>query len=318
MITDNKIIFHYEYIKEKKPITADIFLTNYCNNKCKYCSYNRWDLSKNNKSMSLEEFKRNYEILKRMGVKGIILTGGGEPSVCKDFDKITEWLEEQNINYGINTNFNILKYIKPIFLKISLDGYNSESYKNTRGVDTYDIVLSNLKKYIDWKKNNNVKTQIVLQCMSDSVQTVEKFYNSIKIYDVQSIVFRPIESTCGSYYNDENELDKAKQISEYINNLKKSDSRVCLNYKFSYLKSIFSECYANSLQIALNENSEVVYCCHKPYEIIGHITDENILEKKNNFKTNISLCDVPCRLSGPNKCFIKLSELEKSIDINFI
>ena len=44
-ITGEKMLSHIDRIAgEKKPITADIFLTNYCNNRCPYCTYGRWEL----------------------------------------------------------------------------------------------------------------------------------------------------------------------------------------------------------------------------------------------------------------------------------
>ena len=41
MISENKILFFPEHIVDKRPITADVFLTNYCNNRCPYCTYRR-------------------------------------------------------------------------------------------------------------------------------------------------------------------------------------------------------------------------------------------------------------------------------------
>ena len=29
--------------------------------------------------------------------------------------------------------------------------------------------------------------------------------------------------------------------------------------------------------------------------------DDDILEKKSKFVTNMSMCDIPCRLTGPNQ-----------------
>lgn len=316
MITEDKIFFHYENISKKQPITADIFLTNYCNNNCKYCSYHRWELRQDKKSMTFDEFKRNINILKEAGVKGYILTGGGEPSICKDFDKITEWLETQQIPYGINTNFNVLKLIKPIFLKVSLDCYDEKSYKKTRGVDKYKTVISNIKQYTEWKNANNVTTKLVIQCVADSTEKVKKLYKAIKNLDIQEIIYRPIESTDGEYYKNPTSIKNANAIINCIKKLQEKDSRVCINYKFFYLNSHFKECHANLLQIALNESSEVIYCCHKPYEIIGHITDKDIFEKRQKARTNMRSCDIPCRLSGANKQILKLNT--KPIDANFI
>ena len=45
---------------------------------------------------------------------------------------------------------------------------------------------------------------------------------------------------------------------------------------------------------------EHMYCCHKPYQIIGHILDPDILEKKNRAATDMAGCDIPCRMTGPN------------------
>ena len=87
--------------------------------------------------MSFEKFQIYTNILLKNGIKGIILTGGGEPTLNPDFDKITKWLEENHIPYGINTNFNIFKACKPKYLKISLDAYDEESYFKIRGVHTY-------------------------------------------------------------------------------------------------------------------------------------------------------------------------------------
>ena len=39
-IAGDKMFAHVERaLNDRRPITADIFLTNYCNNKCPYCTY---------------------------------------------------------------------------------------------------------------------------------------------------------------------------------------------------------------------------------------------------------------------------------------
>ena len=163
-ITGNKMLAYMDRIldeKMQKPITADIFLTNYCNNKCPYCTYRRWELDEDAYSMKYEDFVRYAEqLVFHMGVKGIILTGGGEPTICKDFDSITKWLEGREIQYGVNTNFNNLKYIKPAYLKVSLDGWDEDSYEKCRGVRKYEQVRENIKKYAEWKKKESRQTRL--------------------------------------------------------------------------------------------------------------------------------------------------------------
>jgi MoaA/NifB/PqqE/SkfB family radical SAM enzyme len=308
-ISSDKLLFHAHF--DNKPITADIFLTNYCNNHCPYCTYGRWDLESNNmvKYMSFEEFKKYTSRLLDLGVKGIILTGGGEPTIDKDFDKITEWLENNNIEYGVNSNFNVLKYFKPKYLKVSLDAYDDASYKAYRGVEAYSKVKQNIIMYDKWRKENNVENNLGIQMVASNVETVNKFYSANKDLPVDYISIRPMESTGGSYYlKDMSDDFKPAPIISAIKTLSMIDKRVQINYKWDMLNWVPNECHAQWATIALNMFGEVMYCCHKPYEIVGHIMDDDILEKKKRYVTDMSKCDSPCRLSAPNKVLSILKE----------
>lgn len=299
-ISGNKILKNIDNIINKTPVTADVFLTNYCNNKCKYCTYKRWG-EPTPYAMSFDKFRQYTLKMLTLGVKGIILTGGGEPTLNPDFDKITNWLEENDISYGINTNFNVLKFCRPSYLKVSLDAFSSKSYFNIRGVDAFDMVQRNIKIYSEWKYKNGIKTSLGIQAVIPNHKFAENFYQAAKDLEVDYIVMRPIESTMGKYYmNNDNKVNR-KIIIQKIEELQQLDKRIVLNFKWGKTDCKFSKCYANFSQIAVNEHGNVMYCCHKPFEIIGHIMDENILQKKNNYHTDIMLCDVPCRLTGANE-----------------
>lgn len=312
MIESNKLLYNLENVIVGKPITADLFLTNYCNNKCKYCTYNRWNIDRSKrKYVTYDEFVRNVEILKNMGVKSVILTGGGEPMLNPDFEKITAYLDEIQMPYGINTNFNILKKCNPTYLKVSLDVGNKKDYKEIRGVDTFENVIRNIQKFAKIKTD---KTKLGVQCVVNNLEDIYKFYALAKNLDVDYIVFRPIESTSGKFYKE----DKNKSISQIaikiLKGLQELDDRIKINYKWYELDTTFMKCHGNCLQIALDEKSNVIYCCHKPTEIIGHITDLDILEKRKNFITDVSKCDVPCRMTGPNKVMKMLEKVPNDKD----
>ena len=302
------MIYSMDNILSRKPITADIFLNSACNNKCPYCTYARYK-QRCSTYMTFESFKNNINILLANGVKGMILTGGGEPTISPDFDKITNFLEQNSIPYGINTNFNVFKAIKPNYLKISLDGYDRESYQKARGVDKYDTVIENIKRYILFKQVNKLKTSIGLQTVATNVEDVQKFYEAHKGLHVDYFNIRPMESTCGEYYDSNETLSKRLKILEYLQDIQEKDKRVCINYKWHEIWTQFDKCYANFSQIAINENSEVMYCCHKPYEIIGKLTDIDIWEKREKFQTNMQMCDVPCRLTAPNNFIQSLQDV---------
>lgn len=311
MISNNKLIYNMENILSRKPITADIFLNSACNNKCPYCTYARYK-QRSSTYMTFEGFKDNINILLANGVKGVILTGGGEPTISPDFDKITDYLEQNSIPYGINTNFNLFKAIKPNYLKISLDGYDRESYQKARGVDRYDIVLTNIKEYLKYRsmsKPGTFNTSVGIQTVATRVEDAVRFYEAHKKLDVDYFNIRPMESTCGEYYNNVQTSAERRMILEYLQDIHERDSRVCINYKWHEVRTQFDKCYANFSQIAINENSEVMYCCHKPYEIIGRLDDKDIWEKREHFQTNMQMCDVPCRLTAPNNFIQSLQDV---------
>lgn len=294
MISGTKILKNLDNLKDKKPITAQLQMCNYCNNFCNYCRYVGMP-AKEKKSILFEDFKKYVGILQGLGVKGFILTGG-EPTISMDFDKITAWLEENEIPYGINTNFNVLKLIKPMYLKISLDGYDSVSYKEDRKIDKYDTVINNLKQYLKWKKENGVKTVVGIQKVGMSVEECKKFYEAHCGLDVDYMAFRPVESVKHVFYDNHDE----KPIIEYLERLRSKDKRVHVNYKYYQVRESFQKCHANYLQITVNPFGQVIYCCSKSDDIVGHIMDYDILDKIKNFETNMSACPVPCRMTGPN------------------
>lgn len=318
-ISDTKIFSHLDRVlNDQRPITADIFLDNYCNNKCPYCTYRRWEFDDGARSLLFDDFVKYAKRLKELGVLGYILTGGGEPTIAKDFDQIAEWLTLNNYHWGINTNFNELKLIKPDYLKVSLDGWDSDSYIEKRGVDVYKKVRDNIIEYSEWKRSNSPTTSLGIQLLAKSVSEVLLFYNKNRDLPVDYISIRPMESTRGQYYTTlpDDADTRPVEIIRAIKNIASLDERVIVNYKWDFLDHAESSCIAQWAQVAINELGEVMYCCHKPYQIVGHIMDEDILEKKATAGTDMSKCDIPCRMTAPNYNVVKLSGSGK--DVNFI
>lgn len=311
-ISANKLFQYPERIAgDFRPITADVFLTNFCNNRCSWCTYNRWEHDPAARYMRYEDFKRYAEKLLCLGVRGIILTGGGEPTINPDFLKIVRYLESLGVNYGINTNFNAMRLCKPDYLKISLDGFDDDSYERIRGVRAYRNVLENIKAYLDWKKRESPNTSVGIQMVVTNPDDINRFYEANSFLDVDYIVFRPVESTNGSYYTAENAADAVRAIRA-IRHLSEQDSRVVLNYKWDHLNTRFVKCSAHWAQIALDEKGNVIYCCHKPYQIVGHILDEDILVKYAAAHTVMRQCDVPCRMTAPNLVFDEITKPVKN------
>lgn len=300
---DKKILLHADRIfSSRRPITADIFLTNYCNNACPYCNYKRWSHSPGARYIKYDDFVKYASRLRGLGVLGVILTGGGEPSINPDFKEICLWLERSGIPYGLNTN--MLKYpgdIHPNFLKVSLDAGDRETYIKKRGVDAFDVVVENIKRFLNQR---NAKTRFGLQLLAESYKELDPFLSFARELPVDYISVRPIESTRGSYYESPINNLNAKLILAKLEFEAGTDRRISVSPKWKYALTPESikDCPANWCQMAIDETGQVLYCCQKPYEVVGHILDDDdILQKKAAFNTNCRLCDYPCRLTGYNQ-----------------
>lgn len=307
MIEESKLRFFIDRINNHRPITADVFLNNFCNNKCPYCRY----AHNSGEQMSEENFVKYAKRLRNLGVRGIILSGGGEPTIAKDFDYVAKWLEDNNYDYGVNTNFNKLKLISPIYLKVSLDGYDRESYIKLRGVDSYNIVINNLLSYCEYNEKKGHPTKVGVQCIPTSIEHALSFYDKHKCLNVDYIQFRPIEKT----HWQKDEVIATKEMYQSLKKIFVNDPKVHLSFKFEHIYPS-SICEAHWASMNIDWDGNVRYCCHKPNDVIGNVMDEDILNKIENYKST-SPCEYPCRLSGCN-AFIRKAKQIIPNDINFI
>lgn len=292
MITENKILLYQDRITgEKQPITADIYLTEYCNNSCEYCRFGK----RTGRWMSYNLFVQVYRRLCELGVRGFILTGGGEPTVNPDFDAITRFLEIEGAAYGINTNFNVYRESKPVFIKISIDEGCREKYKQMRGVDKLLTVTENIKRYRAFVETEKANTRIGIQCVTKDVEQIRRFYEFSKENlwrYVDYIQFRPIEK------KGEN-LDYTAILAE-LEKLQKVDDKIYISYKFNYVNFQPQKCIANWVSITVGTDGMVHYCCNRPGLIVGSVFDDNILPEKQRFCVDMRQCERPCRLTGAN------------------
>lgn len=289
VITGSKLQFYIDRLETKKPITMEVFLTDFCDNDCVYCRYKHGE-----KYMSLEKFKEVVSRGMSLGVRGVILTGGGEPLLNPDFEDIVDFLNDNDIPFGVNT------YL-PRKFPVSRPRWVKVSYHNDKVLDHYEEFLEDLPEDVF------VSIQKIYLKEGDLID----FYNKIKdIKRFNGIIIRPSGNRRFKYSQ-----ELLNSLTEEINLV--DDERLILNYKWDFLNVTFPKCFANWSVLTVNVDGKVVYCCHKDDEVIGDISEHDILEKKIKHKTNMLKCDVPCRLSGSN--YFLWRELDKlPLHIEFI
>lgn len=139
-----------------KPVYAWWDLTSACNFRCIHCLYNDRDYSDKNDLSTQEAFRLAEELVNDMGISCINLTGG-EIFLRKDTLDIIEIFKKNNVAVRLATNASLLddqkiSKLADLFnpytdmVQISLDGATSETFKKIRRTDTFDKIISNIKK----------------------------------------------------------------------------------------------------------------------------------------------------------------------------
>ena len=96
-------------------ISTHISPEGHCNLSCSYCSVSR---RKINERIELSTIKNYVLTLKKFGLKAVILTGGGEPTLYPQFNELITWLAEQNLSVALITNGTNINRVKPELWKI--------------------------------------------------------------------------------------------------------------------------------------------------------------------------------------------------------
>ena len=87
---------------------------------------------------------------KKLGTKAISFTGGGEPTIHKDYLELIKFTNEIGFDVGTITNGsaiterNVDTIIENLqWIRISMAGGDAESYSKVQGVDQFEKIVSN-------------------------------------------------------------------------------------------------------------------------------------------------------------------------------
>ncbi len=147
----------------KSPLSAQIEITETCNNACLHC-YNYWRYLKDGQRISfnkcelrLKHFQKILGVLLANEVKNITFTGG-EPFLRRDilFDLIKK-AKKAGANVGINTNGSLItrldiRHLKEMdvdFLLVSLLGGDFEAHNRITNAQTFILTCNAIKILVE-------------------------------------------------------------------------------------------------------------------------------------------------------------------------
>ena len=108
-------MLNYQSMNPKTVISTHISPEGACNLSCPYCSVT---YRKTHMRIPFEKIQHYIWDLKTVGLKAVILTGGGEPTSYKQFNDLVRFIKSENLSVALITNGTLTRRIDDDVLKM--------------------------------------------------------------------------------------------------------------------------------------------------------------------------------------------------------
>lgn len=172
------------------PINVELDLSDRCNLKCTHCAFVH---IRRDCDMSIGIVENIVSQLVCSGIQAVTLTGGGEPTMNPDFEKIVFAISQHHISIGMYTNG--IKFYPDAFNKmewvyISLDAWNKRDFQRIKGVDCFGKVVHTIAKFAEIKRETTLGLGFLLNGLNfQNVQQMAELGQDLQVDYVQ---FRPV------------------------------------------------------------------------------------------------------------------------------
>lgn len=218
------------------PLTAYIVPTLRCNHRCYFCTYGGakgflkegdtrpiaqvTPMTHKEKDMPYDLMIRIIDQLSDAGVKGIVFTGGGEPTIYTRFLDGMKYCRKRGLEISMNTNGSTGFRLAPDmakelielqlrYLRVSLNSGSGLMQKLITGTDDFEYVISNIKALGIEKMRQKGQTDI----------SIGYVLNVVNVYDFMNLVrrIRALEKEIQEMFHTEEEVFYSIQIRPVSN-----------------------------------------------------------------------------------------------------
>lgn len=206
----DKLYLHYDklkniyinkgYVDFIYPVSVELSFTNRCNLACVYCSDQGLRVRQGvTDDFQIEVLFRLFDDLRKGGTKGVVIEGGGEPTLHPDFEEIVNYASNTGLALGLITNGtkelgkDILKKFE--WIRISLDASNPEEYFNIKKVNCFERVMANISNYGKYCETVGVGFVVT----NANISELEALVLRLREIEVAYIQLRPVVDNQGLY-----------------------------------------------------------------------------------------------------------------------
>lgn len=305
----HKILYYLEEVDDLVrggivyPVTCEIDLTNRCQLRCEFCIYHNY-LDKNRVDLDWNIYKNLLLEMRKLGVKSITFTGGGEPLLYKQFDKASNLALNHGFEIGLVTNGILIEKHLPVlqnfkFVRISFDAGTPETYKKIKGKDRFYDVLRGAS------------------ALSDSGYSALGFSMVLTEDNHHEIAdFKWIAKQYGGIYAQVKPAWKLCDIEKTTEDVNPKD--VFITERYSVNQRSMLACQIAGLIGQVSATGHLYYCCVNRGNnqfIIGDLKEDsfsNIMKKRRNFNPDLRHCG-SCRYMNYAKVYEQVRDNQFTI-----
>jgi len=331
----NKILSHLDSINSycshknlSSPLLVELDLTNICNHDCPGCTGFRMEGGLNS-TIATSDALDIIDDLKSCGVKAVTFTGGGDPTMHRDFDEIIKHAADIGLEVGLITNGLAIKerhldslLSSCMWIRVSWDActpdmhrkihYGGDLNKKMSSDKQFWKVIDNTKMLCEYKTKHNI--DCVVGCAflvgEETQDDIIGFAELASRSSVDYCQYRPFHYS--SYNKD------IEDLMHCARKLYQTDSFVVLfsEFKFQSMKEnncnrTYDICHGSHFSTHISANYKVYMCCHLMFSEeanIGDLKESSFTEiwrseRKNKVINGVDVhkCVPLCRHDSANK-----------------
>lgn len=249
------------------PVCFEFSLTNHCNLGCIWCTEKFWR-KKYMTSIDTEIAKRAIGEMAELGTKAITFEGGGEPTLHDGFSDIIKTTVDQGIQAGVITNGTLLNKHRAVldkltYVRVSLDAYDRDSFRDIKGEDMFDDVMRNIDIVTKVAPDTTVGISYILKMpLNTDISKIRQLIEKLTDIGVSYIQFKPImefddKITTRKFVIYTNIIEDLQEIKkEYESN----DFKIFISRGRPQPK-VYPTCYSHRLKGYIAPTGDVYLCC---------------------------------------------------------
>ena len=322
--SDNrKILYHKRqlatYIENKKhhPITIEVDTSLSCSHQCPNCTFGNYHKPVYIKEHVIECILNS---IPELGVKGMIITGGGEPCLYKGLGSFVKDVSESGVDITLTTNGQqfdrhldmLMHHLKRV--RFSIDAATPEAFYLTHGMKSRDFekVLENIQLAVDYKKMYNLGIDIGVSFLICE-QNFKDIEPSVELYRRVGVDFLHLKPM--QYWDKKLKRFYHKPLTDFSGLISRVQSRNNEQFKVTISREAYyretknrisyKECHGAHFDVIVGADGKVYTCCHfkyQPKHCYGDLDRENLSNIIENVKSRVtSDCFPDCKMDSINQ-----------------